>query len=239
MLVYNSIETLPPLANSSITIGMFDGVHRGHQKILQNLPCTAPKIVVTFSETPKKFLNHKTHKQLISLPYKLLLLEKYGIDITIVLPFTPKLAETSYLDFLTLLKKHTNFSVLVLGEHSSFGANKQGYKENILSLQNILKFKALYISRNDTSCSKIKEALRSGDLKTAEKMLGRPHSILPEIVHFKFINNHLRISLKNILLPPNGEYFFKIKSKIFLGKIQNSKIEIPLSHFPNKKNGYY
>ena len=226
MLVYNAIKDIPNLSDAAVTIGMFDGVHLGHKKILQTLNTHSTKIAITFSKPPKSFLLNKQHQQIISLRHKLMLLKENGIDIAVVLNFSSELAKTSYFDFLTLLKKHTNFSQLVLGDKASFGSDKEGDQKNIRTLEKEMAFKSVYLPRDEISSFKIKESIKEGDLKTAEKMLGRNHSILPEKAQFNFLDeNILQILPDNIQLPPDGDYLFKIKT-VFPGKVKNGNMEL-------------
>ena len=163
-----------------ITIGIFDGVHLGHRKIfeqMEKLGKDKKKVAICFNQTPETFFLKKNNKKLTSLESKLRLFEQTNIDILVLLDFTKKLASLSYIEFLKLLKTHLNFTHLILGKDTAFGYKKQGTEDKIKSLENILKFKSIYIpklKKENTiiSSSIIKDLINQGKFKKASKLLG-------------------------------------------------------------------
>jgi riboflavin kinase / FMN adenylyltransferase len=237
MLIARSIEELSPFDKPcSITIGVFDGLHLGHQHLLKNLEFEdQKKVVITFNNQEKH--PDPLKKKLCTLEHRLDLLKNHGIDMTLVLDFTKKLAATSYKDFLISLKTHLNFSHLVLGEDAVFGYNKLGFKKNVENVQDFLNFEVSYIPKINLnnqiiSTTNIKNLINKAQIEKAEKFLGRPYELLikPSDISFSsFLGSKtLCIKLEDILLPPDGLYLFKIDKfePIFQGKIQKSQIEI-------------
>ena len=157
----------------ALTIGFFDGVHRGHREILKH--CST---VITFPNHPKEILGGNSPPLLTSHPFKLMLLEELGLQI-ISLPFTRKIADLSFEDFLAPYA----FDHIVLGEGSSFGKNRLGTAETlrVLGLKRgftVQVIPKLYSQETSISSSKIRALIQEGNLKEASELLGRPHCLL-------------------------------------------------------------
>ncbi len=238
MLVVKSLEEIKPFDEPCcITIGMFDSIHLGHQKLLKSMSEHPKKAVITFKDIPKENLK----KNLLSLDYKLELLESFGIDLTLVLDFTKKLSSTSYMEFLINLKKNFNFSHLILGDGAVFGYNKLGFKKNIENLQDLLDFSVdyipkMYMESEIISTSRIKNFVKSAQIEKAEKLLGRPYELFinPSQISFSSYLGFKTLCIKEeVLLPLDGMYLFKIDKydPIFQGKIEGNTIEIYLKSF--------
>src|SRR5690349_20090190 len=113
MQVYRSIEQFPAFKNSVITIGTFDGVHQGHQKIISALKNEAARVngesvIITFHPHPRKIVQPQTHLQLINtLEEKIALLRQAGVDHLVVVPFTENFSEQSADEYIEnfLIKK--------------------------------------------------------------------------------------------------------------------------------------
>lgn len=241
MLIFKSLEELAPLQDPcSLSIGVFDSLHLGHQRLFKNFTPEEKKVVVTFSSILEKH-PPSIKKSLLSLDYRLELLEEIGIDIALVLEFNKKIASLSYQEFLVSLKRYLNFSNLVLGEGAAFGYNKLGSKKNIEALQELLNFEVNYIPNlrigsEIVSTTLIKNLIRSAEIEKAEKLLGRPYFlyIKPSQLSFSSYLGSKTLCIKEeVLLPPDGLYLFKIDKydPIFQGKINKSVIEIYLKNF--------
>ncbi len=163
MKIIKDITKIKIPSPSSITIGFFDGIHLGHQKIFETLnkkKQSGKSVVITFENHPSEIINPKQKPILIhSLEKRLKLIKKYNIDYTVVLKFTNDLKNTTYLEFLKQIKNHIDFSYLVLGKDASFGSNKNGGKAQIIKLEKSLTFKTIYIDLVTTDKSKISSTL--------------------------------------------------------------------------------
>lgn len=167
-----------------LTIGSFDGVHLGHQQLLRHLRQAVGQkgsiCVITFSNHPSHILPHREPTPLIySSERKLHYLQKYGVDIVYLLPFTLELAQLSYDQFLHLVHQCYPFELLVLGEGATVGKKREGTPENITALGKKLPFTVEYLPKyriegEIVSSGKIREYLQKGDLKKAETLLGHP-----------------------------------------------------------------
>jgi hypothetical protein len=181
---------------SSLTIGVFDGVHRGHQSILRQLD--DQPIVVTFSNHPAEILKSSPPPLLCSCRLKLALLKEFGVNNTVVIPFTRALSEMTFEDFLAPY----SFRHLILGDGAAFGKNGQGNADALrifglqrgFTVQSISKF---LIGNQPISSTRIRSLITDGKLIEAENLLGRPYCIdySPELKSFQ-----------NIVLPPDGLY---------------------------------
>jgi len=133
MQVHRSIENLPLFTNAVITIGTFDGVHEGHQKIIDALISEARSvkgeaIIITFHPHPRKIVNPNEHLQLINtLPEKIQLLKNTGIDHLVIVPFNEQFASqqaNEYIENFLISKFHPH--TIIIGYDHHFGKERQG-----------------------------------------------------------------------------------------------------------------
>jgi riboflavin kinase/FMN adenylyltransferase len=148
MLIAHSLAAIPPLPTPiALAIGVFDGVHPGHLHLFQELKKHSTPVVLTFSNHPATVLGRPEPRLLCSLEERLERLEKAGITLTIVLPFTPDLAQTSYDQFLKTLKAHLPFTTLIFGQGETIGRRKEGDEAHLKALEPTLGFKVLYLEK--------------------------------------------------------------------------------------------
>lgn len=181
MKVATSLSDLPDFkAPVSLTIGVYDGLHLGHQAILKQLHKETHKVVLTFSNHPSTYLTPNSPTPLlISLQHRLKLLEELGIDLVIALPFTASFANQSYAEFFTNLAKALPIKHLVVGDDALFGKERKG---GPLEVQALNLFQVTYLPKQTyhkevISSEAIRSYLEQGDLKKVKKMLGRPYSL--------------------------------------------------------------
>jgi len=228
MEIIQQLEGLPPIKEPAVlTIGFFDGLHRGHQAVLTRLKEVALQrhkktTVLTFSDSPSYVLHKKQQpSQLYSTEHKILLLKEMGIDHLILLPFTTELAQLSAEQFLQQLHPVCPFDQLVLGYDTAFGKDKEGGREKIKQLGTTMGFQAEYIQPltldgEIVSSTQIRSLILQGNLKQAEHLLGRKYSIYSKVIHGAGRGKKLgfptaNIALKDFCLPPYGVYAVKIK----------------------------
>lgn len=215
MKIIRTIDKLP----YALTIGNFDGLHRGHQHLLNALKKTGLRTaVLTFSNHPSEILGSERPAPLLSTPeHKLHLLEQAGVDLVIFLPFTKELAAESYDHFLKNLKSRLCFTHLILGKGSALGNRQLGDQTKVEALGKTLGFQAEYIEKfPEISSGAIRQALLAGELKTVHHLLGRPFSIYAVAA--------AEISLKGLCLPPDGTYTVKIGGSQGTARIQGSTL---------------
>ncbi len=201
-----------------VSIGVFDGVHHGHQQILaRNLErareLSAEPTVVTFRRHPKRILLGRAPQSITTLDHRLVLFRRAGIGHVLVLRFDDELrameAERFTDDILLrgLAARH-----FVLGFDSKFGAGARGGPE-LLRQQGhpVERVEQVVVGHRPVSSTAIREAIGLGDLEGAAAMLGRPVSILGRVVHGDHLGRQLGVPTANLdlmgeLHPPRGVY---------------------------------
>lgn len=185
MKVVNSIFDIPKLEGPIVlTIGVFDGVHLGHQAILKELHKRTKKggtrVALTFSNHPSTYLNPNSPIPFI-LPFdqRLGLLEEEGIDLVIALPFDQTFASQTYEEFFRKLHEALPFEHLIVGDDARFGKDRAGGPKEIEGLN---LFRVDYLKKEThhkeiISSGTIRSYIEKGNLKKVKKMLGRPYSL--------------------------------------------------------------
>jgi riboflavin kinase / FMN adenylyltransferase len=184
MQVHRSIENVPPFTNAVITIGTFDGVHEGHKKIIDALIREARSVegeavIVTFQPHPRKIVSPGEHLQLINtLNEKIELLDKAGIDHTVVIPFNEQFASQTadqYIENLLVARFHPH--TIIIGYDHHFGKGRQG---NFMLLAEkadhynyrLLEIPKYILQEAAVSSTQIRKALLESNTGTANKLLG-------------------------------------------------------------------
>ncbi len=213
------------------TIGTFDGVHLGHQKILQHLNALKKKLnlqtaLLTFDPHPRKVLfpEQKDLKLLTLANEKLHLLKENGIDIAVVYPFDKEFAGIDAEEYIAkILIKQLNVKHLVIGYDHRFGKNREGDFETLKTFSKMYNYSVEEISARDIdniaiSSSKIRKALEEGDVELATKFLGHPYFIKALVVKGKQLGNtigfptaNLKIMSPDKLIPKMGVYFVSVE----------------------------
>lgn len=206
-----------------VSIGVFDGVHRGHRAILTANIARARSIdatptVVTFSGHPKKLLLGRGPLTLTSLNHRLDLFAEAGIEHTLVLDFNEDLRSKSAADFVQLdLVEGLRAKAFVLGFDSKFGRDREGTPERMRELGlDVEVVEAVGQGGRAVSSTAIREAVSLGDLDAAARMLGRPVTVHGKVVHGNGRGAGIGFPTANLdldheLVPPNGVYVTLVK----------------------------
>lgn len=225
MGVFFGVDSLPTFKNSVVTIGTFDGVHKGHQEILAKVKRAAndmdgTSILITFEPHPRKLLYpQQSLKLLTPLEDKIELLQAQGIDHIIVAPFTKEFADLSAEDYITdFLVNYFNPKRIVIGYDHRFGHDRSGNISLLQSVQQkfgyeVEEIPAQLIDEAAVSSTKIRNALLEGEVKTAAQMLGRNFVLTGIVVEGAQLGRTIGYPTANIqplsddqLIPANGVY---------------------------------
>jgi riboflavin kinase / FMN adenylyltransferase len=214
--VYYNLEDFKGVKNPVVTTGTFDGVHIGHQTIINRLKEIAKKedgetVLLTFFPHPRMVLFPEDDSlKLINSPEeKIELLEQYGIDHLIILPFTKEFSRLSSIDYIRkILVKKIGIKKLIIGYNHHFGRNREGSFEHLKEFAPIYGFEVEEIPAQDidhvnVSSTKIRKALQEGDIETANNYLGHHYSLRGAVIEGKKIGNGIGFPTANIQIAEN------------------------------------
>lgn len=230
-IITTSLNNIPQdtiIYPCAIALGNFDGIHRGHQQVIQPIfdyPHLTPSLV-TFIPHPEEFFTG-TQKQLLTpIPEKCTILEKLGIQQLILLPFDRELAHLSPDKFIEkILIKQIKAKFISIGEDFRFGYQRQGNAEYLQSLTNKYNIKVTIIKEQNLtvnnqsiriSSSYIRESLLNGKPELATEMLGREYQLIGQVIEGKKIGRKIGFPTANLriypekFLPKIGVYLVKI-----------------------------
>ena len=228
MKIYNNLSEYHATQKSFVTIGTFDGIHIGHQKVIKNLIESAKKenatsLLLTFFPHPRMVLQKDVDIKLINtIGERTQLLKKMGLEALIIQPFTAAFSEYSAFDFVkTVFVDKLHISKLVVGYDHHFGKNREGNFEQLEAYGKTFNFEVEKISQLDinniaVSSTKIRKAIENGEIEKANNYLGYNFMLTGEVVQgknlgekigFPTANLHVKESYK--LIPKTGAYVVK------------------------------
>ena len=226
MKIYRTLEEFKKLTNAVVTIGTFDGVHKGHRVIINRLTEIANQIngevvVLTFFPHPRMVLYPDDHglQLLNTIDEKIDLMREAGIKHLILHPFSKEFSRMSSTEFVRdVLVNKIGVKKLVIGYDHHFGRNREGSFDDLQELAPVYNFDVEKIPEQDVnhvavSSTKIRTALLSGDVITAKEFLGYDFALSGFVVEGKKIGRTLGFPTANInieenykLIPANGIY---------------------------------
>ena len=220
-----NISNAVPNSPAIVTIGMFDGVHIGHQKIIKHLIKTAKKshlksVILTFFPHPRMVLQKDTHIKLINtINERAIILNNLGLDYLLVKKFTKTFSRLSAEDFVRdILVEKLKAKKVIIGYDHRFGRNRNA------DINDLKKFGAQYgfeveeISAQDindvaVSSTKIRKALEEGNIDKANAFLGYPFMLTGKVIKGKALGRQIDYPTANIqiaeaykLIPKHGSY---------------------------------
>lgn len=228
MKVITDIENYTLTQSCVLTIGTFDGVHVGHQKIIKKLVKQAHKqnqlaVVLTFFPHPRMVLQKDQSLRLIdTMEEKQNHLAALGVDVLVVHPFSKAFSRLTALEFTRdILVNRFHIASLIIGYDHRFGRNREATVEDLIELGTsydftVKKIEAQEIASVNVSSTKIRKALEQGDLKIVNSYLGRTYTLTGTVRKGNGIGRTLDFRTANLeiqeeykLLPADGVYFME------------------------------
>ncbi|MCB9882211.1 MAG: riboflavin biosynthesis protein RibF [Planctomycetes bacterium] len=224
MRILGPDDRTPPERPSAVTVGVFDGVHRGHLAVFEALARCAEahdpalaRVAITFAIHPKTITIGHAPPSITSFDHRLRLLERNGFDAVLVLPFDEALRSQTAAAFLhTWIKERLDARALVLGWDSKFGRDREGTFETVAPLAATLGIEVhaippFVLRGRPVSSTAIREAISIGDLAGAREMLGRSPGLLGRVVEGDRRGRTILFPTANLALehevtPPLGVY---------------------------------
>jgi riboflavin kinase/FMN adenylyltransferase len=231
MQVHHNIDQLPLFRKAVVTIGTFDGVHLGHQRIIHQLiseakSCGGESVIITFHPHPRKIVKGDQHviTLLNSLEEKKELLEVHGIDHLVIVPFTDAFSKMSAREYVSqFLVSRIHPYILIIGYDHRFGNDRKGNYELLEEMGPLNGFSVREIPEQvinslTVSSTNIRKALLAGKLEEANENLGYPYMLSGIIVHgdkrgrtIGFPTANLDVADKEKLIPANGVYAVRVR----------------------------
>lgn len=235
---------------TAVAIGKFDGVHIGHQKLLQRILQKKQEgykaCVFTFDPPPNVLFGKRTQKELTTREEKRLLFERIGVDILVEFPLNKETAATLPEDFVRkILTEQMNTAFIAAGTDLSFGKGGTGNSELLCMMQTECGFEVEIIDKvckdgREISSTYVREAVAEGDMELAEELLGEPFTVYGEVLHGNRLGRTLgmptinQLPPANKLLPPFGVYYSEVELE---GNVYKGITNIGLKPTVNKGEG--
>ena len=239
MKVYNHLNEFEGAINPVVTIGIFDGLHLGHQKILSRLRKAAEEmngesVLLSFFPHPRVVLypDQKDLRLLNTLDEKISLLQRTGLDHVILHPFDFKFSELTSDQFIRgILVEKIGAKKIIIGYDHRFGKGRVGSfeqlkKDHVAYGFEIEEIAAQDIENDNISSTKIRKALAVGDVNMANQFLGYNYFLRGTVIHGEKIGRSIRFPTANIyieekykLIPCNGAYAVRVRlgERYFVG----------------------
>ncbi len=231
MKVYHSIDQFTTEAKTTLTIGTFDGAHKGHKYVLKRLSEMAEKagnesVLLTFYPHPRHVLypDNQDLKLLNTIDEKIEELKKSGLQHFVIHEFTKEFSRTKSVNFIRdLLVNKLNMGQMVVGYDHHFGRNREGSYEELKGLSELYNFELEQIPPQDegdvtVSSTKIRKLLCIGDVEKANIYLGYSYHINGKVVRGNEIGRTIGFPTANILvenkwklIPADGVYAVKVQ----------------------------
>jgi riboflavin kinase / FMN adenylyltransferase len=227
MKLLQSVEELSSVNGPiHLAIGVFDGIHLGHQSVINRAITAAARggdtsVVLTFHPHPVRVLRpEKAPRLLTSTRHKTVLIEQLGVNALLIQEFSLAFSRTPPRDFVLQLLTHAKrLQTICVGEGWSFGANRSGSVDLLRELAASEGFtldivEPVIVDGDVVSSTRVREAVERGELEHAAKLLGRPFTVLGTVTKGNHLGRQLGFPTANLRahneqFPPNGVYAVK------------------------------
>lgn len=213
MRIFKDLDKLPSFRNAIITIGTFDGVHLGHQQLIQRIRELADErdgenIIITFHPHPRFVLNpdDRSLKLINTLEEKLELLDHYGVDNVVVAPFSVEFSQIPAIEYVKdFLVGNFHPSVITIGYDHRFGRNRSGGIELLKEYAPVFNYEveeisAEMINNMTISSTKIRKAIEAGEVDNARALLGHYFYLRGYVTKGQQVGHQLGFPTANIEL---------------------------------------
>ncbi len=250
MRIFYGLEGLESIKKPIITIGTFDGVHIGHQKILDAIVKKAhvlggESVLLTFSPHPRLVLFPESPqlKLIQTETEKIEKLSRTGLENLIVFPFTFEFSRLSAMEFVRdILVNKLNIHSIVIGYDHQFGRNREGNIQYLKDISSVYDFEAVEIPAKEIdevniSSTKIRKAIENGDIERANLFLGAPFELNGMVVQGSQIGRTIGFPTANLfiedstkILPENGVYLVNVMlNNVLVNGIMNIGVRPTIS----------
>ena len=213
---YHSL-TEASLQGARLTVGVYDGVHRGDQEILRRVTAGSPSVVLTFHPHPASVLGGHEIKCLTTPDERADLLAAQGVDVVITEPFTRDLASVSAYEFMSRLKRHLGLAHLFIGYDFALGKGREGNAARLSEIGHELGYSVEVVpavgdESGVISSTEIRKLVSRGDVAEAALLLGHPYQIGGPVIHGDHRGHTIGFPTANLdyplqkVLPSNGIY---------------------------------
>ena len=235
MIYTTQVPHLEKEVRSSVTLGKFDGLHRGHQKLINLIRREQGEknrsVIFTFDVSPRSYILHSPPKYLLTYEERRELAENLGVDILAECPFTEALMHMEPEDFVKeYLAERLHARYLAVGPDFRFGYQRRGTPELLKELGRTYGFRTEIVEKEkykgrDISSTFVREELEKGHIEEVNQLLGYTYFTKGEIVHGRQLGRTIGLPTANLIppvikkLPPNGVYITEslIQGKTYQG----------------------
>ena len=227
-IIFEDFEKIKNLKIRSITVGSFDGIHKGHIRIIKELEKEKPNMLITFSPHPKIFIESKKDFLLTTEEEKIKIFENFDIDYLLFLKFNESFKNLSYREFLFKVKEKFSPSKWIVGPDHFFGKERKGNTHKLwkFCIENGIALIVLPYEKFENkkiSSSLLRNILKKGEVEKYFKLTGRNYEIIGEVIEGKKIGRKIGFPTANIkikeekILPKEGVYAGEVfyKNKIY------------------------
>lgn len=236
MTIIKSLDEVINVENTVVTIGNFDGIHKGHIKLIKEAVKEAKmknykSVVFTFENHPMRYFRADSIKHIITNEEKIKIFKGLGVDIVFMIPFDEYMTKISATDFVkTILHEKLKCKMVIVGHDFTFARNKEGNASLLESLGENYNMKVkviepIKIKGRRVSSSYIRNLINDGNVSEIKDFLGRNYFLEGEVIHARKIGRTIGFPTANLkaedklIVPKNGIYAVKvyIKNKVYYG----------------------
>ncbi len=235
-VIFSKLEDVEKFKINSIGMGSFDGLHKGHIRIIEEIEKRRPSVLITFSPHPRVFIDGKKDFVLTDEDEKIYIIKEFDIDFLVFLKFDDKLKNLPYEKFLRIVNNKFQPSVWVAGPDHTFGKKAQGNTSSLwkFCIQNNIILVLLPYEKagnKKISSSSLRKALKKGEMDEFKRFTGRFYELKGKVVPGKKIGKKIGFPTVNIeiseekILPRKGVYMgeLNLENKNYISAINVGK----------------